>query len=122
MKLLTLAGTFAVVRLDPSASVPEFALQSSFFSITKSLGELSIVCEEGLVPDDLKAEKGWRILKVDGVLDFNLTGILASIANPLAEAKISIFAVSTYDTDYILIKAEILSHALNVLSAHGFEL
>ena len=115
-------GKFAVIRLSQESVIPQFAYQSSFYSITKTADELSLVCEQYLVPSEFKAEKDWRILKVDGVLDFGLTGILSSILNPLAEAKISIFALSTFDTDYILLKSEILTQALDVLCAQGFEI
>lgn len=107
----------AIVRLDPSSNIPLWALEEKdFFSITKTQDELSIVCAEDKVPHNIKVEKGWRCLKVEGPLDFGLTGILASLAQPLAEAKISIFAISTFDTDYIMIKKEKLQSAIAILA------
>lgn len=75
-----------------------------------------------MVPIDIRSETGWRILKVVGTLDFSLTGILASIANPLAEAKISIFSISTFDTDYVLVKDVSLDFACKVLRSNGMEI
>jgi hypothetical protein len=95
-----------------------------FFSVTKTEDELSVVCEQASiplpVPSELKCEKDWRMLKVEGPLDFSLTGILSSLAGPLAAAKISIFAISTFDTDYILVKSENLSRACETLRHSGF--
>lgn len=122
MKLQILENQFSVSKLDGKSIIPEWALQGNFFSVSRTQGELSIVCEAGLVPTGVKSEKGWRILKVDGTLDFNLTGILASIANPLAEAKISIFAISTFDTDYVLVKESDLELACKVLRSSGIEI
>src|SRR5689334_16436306 len=107
----------AVVRLNTSSNIPPWAVEKGdFFSITKTSDELSIVCSEDKVPQDVKVEKGWRCLKVEGPLDFGLTGILSSLAQPLAEAKISIFAISTFDTDYIMVKNENLQKAVAVLA------
>jgi hypothetical protein len=87
--------------------------------VTRTDRELSVVCEEGAAPADTKREAGWRLLRVAGPLDFSLTGILAGIAAPLAEAGVSIFAVSTFDTDYIMVKQEDLAKALSALRAAG---
>ena len=98
-----------------------WATRGAFYSITQSNEELSIVCSQGDVPSGVHAERGWRALKVKGPLDFGLTGILASLASPLAQAGISIFAVSTFDTDYVLVKQETLGEATQVLSSSGHE-
>lgn len=115
MKLSALAPTLAVCRLDAKASIPEWATRGVFFSVSRTDEELSVVCEEALVPEGIQCEKNWRALKVAGPLDFALTGILASIASPLAEAGISLFAVSTFDTDYILVKSQDFERASTVL-------
>lgn len=120
MILKILNKEFAVCRLSAESIIPEWTQNSSFLSISRTSTELSIVCEKSFVPLDVKSEIGWRILKVEGTLDFSLTGILASIANPLAQAKISIFAVSTFDTDYVLVKQDSLDQASAVLSTSGF--
>lgn len=105
----------AICRMEKNSQIPSWAKKSSFFSISKTDDELSIVCEEKNVPAEIKSEKNWRGLKVEGPLDFSLTGILASLANPLAAAKISIFAISTFDTDYVLMKNEKLGAAVKIL-------
>ena len=110
----------AVCRLEKDTRIPSWATDSPFFSISKTRDELSIVCSESSVPDNIKSEKKWKAFKVEGPLDFSLTGILASLASPLAEAKISIFAISTFDTDYILVKDENLEKAVKVLSMFCF--
>ncbi|MGB9592214.1 MAG: ACT domain-containing protein, partial [Candidatus Kryptoniota bacterium] len=92
-----------------------------FFSITHTPDEISIVASQNLIPEGALCEKGWRCLKVDGPLDFSLTGVLSSLANPLAQAGISIFALSTYETDYILVRQSDLEKALQTLRQEGFE-
>jgi len=113
------AETFAIARLGADDAVPGWATNSTVYSITKLGDELSIVCPDGAVPADVRSERGWRCLSVIGPLDFGLTGILASLAAPLAEAEISIFAVSTYDTDALLVKQEQLSVAIETLERAG---
>ena len=90
-----------------------------FVSITRTSDELSIVCAERDVPLGVKVDRGWRALKIEGPLDLSLTGVLASIAVPLAEAKINIFAISTFDTDYVLVKADRVAEAIGVLRNAG---
>lgn len=122
MKLQILEKSFAVCRLEPKSNIPTWALAGAFFSISRTETELSVVCEESLVPLEVRSETGWRILQVLGTLDFNLTGILASIVNPLAEAKISIFSISTFDTDYVLVKDVSLELSRQVLRSKGMEI
>src|SRR5512143_3603775 len=104
LTLSILPDPLAICRLGPAEDVPEWAMIGEFVSITHTGDELSIVCAEEYVPADVKADQGWRAIKVEGTLDLALTGVLASLANPLAAAQISLFAVSTFDTDYLLIK------------------
>jgi hypothetical protein len=122
MNIKIIERDFSVCRLSPDSIIPDWALKSSFFSISRTSTELSIVCEMSLVPKNVKVEAGWRILKVEGTLDFGLTGILASIANPLAKAQISIFAVSTFVTDYVLVKKDKLDQACRALTSSGFNI
>jgi uncharacterized protein len=112
MKLELLPGEFSICRLPPNSPTPQ-----SFFSLTRTQTELSVVCLIGDEAEGAKVERGWSCMRVSGVLDFSLTGILASLALPLAEAKVSIFAVSTFDTDYLLVKD--LSTARQALEAAG---
>ncbi|HKG20452.1 MAG TPA: ACT domain-containing protein [Blastocatellia bacterium] len=114
-----LPESFAISRLSAGAPVPAWASGGSLVSVTRTRDELSIVSEESLAPEGATREPGWRGLKVEGPLDFSLVGILASIITPLAEAGISIFAVSTYDTDYVLVKSGDLAEAVSVLERSG---
>jgi hypothetical protein len=117
------SGTFSIVRLQVGHDVPAWALDASgFVSITRTSDELSIVCPESDAPSDVHCERGWAIRKVLGPLPFAQTGVLASFASPLAASGISLFAVSTFDTDYILIEATQLSAACQALTAAGHEL
>jgi len=123
MKQLTLKvldGEYTIHRFSPEKSLPTEALGSSFLSITKTEEELSIVCDASIVLDAEVSESGWSCIKVLGPLDFALTGILAKLSGVLAEVQISIFAISTYDTDYILVKSEKLESALKALSKQGY--
>jgi uncharacterized protein len=115
---------FAICKLDPNVLIPDWVWTSSFYAITKTADELSIVCEQDkVVPHpNMQQENGWKCLQVVGQLDFSLTGILSSIAQPLAENKISIFAISTYNTDYILVKKEYFEKAQEVLKQNGFNI
>ncbi|GGH79322.1 hypothetical protein JOD43_001813 [Pullulanibacillus pueri] len=124
MKLTVLPEDLAVIKLSPKLNPPSWIFKDrQFISVTYTDEELSIVCFEKIVPKDLDGdvEKGWSALKVEGPLDFSLTGILASLANPLADANVGIFAVSTYNTDYLLLKSEQLEKAINTLQACGHE-
>ena len=119
LTLSVLPGRFAICRLVAEAEVPDWALRGGFASITRAPGELSIVCGEENVPAQITAERGWRLLGVRGPLDFLLTGILAGLAGPLAEAGISIFAISTFETDYLLVGEAALEKAAGVLERAG---
>ena len=119
LTLSALPDTYAICRLGPDAPVPEWALDAPFCSITRTQGELSIVCSDASVPADIRADRGWRIIEVRGPLDLAQVGVLAALSKPLADAGVSVFAVSTYDTDYLLVKEDVLEQALSVLSARG---
>ena len=105
----------AICRLSKDASIPEWLDLEQFHSITRTREELSIVCSEECVPGDASCERGWCLLKVKGPLDFALTGILASLVTPLAKAGISVFAISTFDTDYLLVKSDRQDEAVGIL-------
>ena len=119
IELALLSGVYAVSKLRPDAAIPEWATGSSFCSTTRTPHELSIVCDEGRVPADVTMQGGWRALMVKGPLDFELTGVLASLATPLAAAGISVFAIATYETDYILIRDRDLHRAVVALRDAG---
>lgn len=105
----------AICHLPPTSSIPDWIGESDFSSVTRTQDELSIVCREDLVPADVKAERNWRMLGIKGPLDFSMTGVLASLVNPLADADIAVFAISTYDTDYLLVKEDRFEQALEIL-------
>ena len=116
-KITVLTDRFAVCSMDSNYPIPLWVLKSrDFYSITRTEEELSIVCFEASVPPDIRAEKGWKALKIEGSFDFNTSGILNSLLKPLAEADISVFVVSTFTTDYVLVKEEALPEAKKVLS------
>jgi len=112
-----LAGRFAVARLQAGAEVPPWAAGGgAFVSVTRTADELSIACPQDVVPADVPAERDLVALRVEGPLDFGLTGILASLTAPLAEAGIPVFAVATYDTDYLLVPGDRATEAVDLLS------
>lgn len=117
-ELTLLDGEYAIWKLPPDAEVPS-NIRGNFLSVTQTRDELSVVSSVEGVPSDAEVEAGWACLKVAGPLEFELTGVLASLSAPLAEAKIPIFVVSTFDTDYVLVHLENLENARRVLEAAG---
>ena len=113
------AMDLVIARLEAKAAVPVWAMAGGFFSVTRSPDELSVVVEQARIPSGTPADGGWCALKVEGSLPLSAVGILHSITGPLAGAGISIFAVSTHDTDYLLVKAEAMAQAVRALSAAG---
>ena len=119
-----LPDRYAVCRLAPDASLPQWALQNDsgkqqFVSLNWTPNEISVVCRESIVPDHVESETDWRCMRVAGKLDFSLVGILARITKCLADAHISVFAVSTFDTDYLLVKSSQWPQTLKTLSEAG---
>src|ERR1700676_1496990 len=110
--LSLLAETFAICRLAPDAAVPEWATQGQFFSITRTSDELSVIAEMALVPARLRTAGSWGGMKVYGPFDFAEVGILASLLEPLAAAGVSVFTISTFDTDYLLVRSSQLRDAM----------
>ncbi|MGC2197212.1 MAG: ACT domain-containing protein [Terriglobales bacterium] len=115
------AGLFAICRLPPNTAVPDWALRGSFFSVTSTADELSIVCPEAQVPAEVQHEKEWACLKLEGPFPFSETGILTSFVRPLSEHAIPIFAVATFDTDYVLVKQAWVEKAVEALQEAGHE-
>ena len=121
LTLSVLEGNYAITKLSPAEAVPDWAGRGQFWSVTRTREELSVVCAEADIPEAVTSDKGWRLLRVHGPLDFSLTGVIVSLARPLAEAGVSVFVISTYDTDYLLVKDERLDRALAVLIESGHE-
>jgi len=119
LRLTVLPGEFSVWRLAADAP-PPLIESGRFLSITRTDHELSIVSSSADVPVGVTAETGWRCLRVEGPLAFEMTGVLAALSEPLAKAEIPIFVVSTYDTDYLLVKAADLNIACKTLRDEGF--
>ena len=120
LSLRLLEGRLAVWRLDAGAFAPAWtSLGDGFVSITRTAGETSVVCAESRVPPGARAERGFRALQVPGPLDFSLTGVLASLLVPLAEAGVPVFAVSTHDSDFVLVRQEDLPRACEALRGAG---
>lgn len=112
---------YGVCRLNKDEDILSWALQGEFYSITKTEDELSVVCLQDNIIENIKCEKDWRVLKIEGPLDFSLVGILSKISTLMANNSISIFAISTYDTDYILIKEKDINRAVKVLNNDNYE-
>ena len=119
LPLSLLPHMYAVCQFHPDKHIPYWALLGDFVSLTRTNEELSVVCQQDNVPEDIEAERGWRCIKVLGSFDFSVPGIHASLATPLAEAEISVLAIATYSTDYLLVKEGNLEKALQVLTQAG---
>ena len=120
LSLDLLPDTLAICRLDGTAALPSWAAGSSpFLTVSRTADELSITTIQASVPADARCERGYRAFRVRGPLPLTLVGILASMAEPLAQAGLSIFAISTYDTDYVLVKGRDLDEAIRALTHAG---
>jgi hypothetical protein len=119
LNLSLLPHTYAVCQFHPDKHIPYWALLGDSVSLTRMHEELSIVCQEANVPVDVEAERGWRCVQVQGAFDFSVAGVHVSLAIPLAEADISVLAIATYATDYLLVKEENVEQALRVLERAG---
>ncbi len=118
-RLVLMSEPVAICRLAPDAALPAWAMASPYWSITRTPDELSVVCPEAAVPGDVAASRGWRALRFEGPLPLDQTGILASVTAPLAAAHVSLFALATFDTDYVLIPAAQRNTAIAALEAAG---
>jgi hypothetical protein len=121
MILTLLAKTFTLHRMGPNAEVPASVLHSPFFAITRTDDELSLVLLDWIEIESEKSEKGWACFKVEGPLEFGLVGVLAGISSALEQAGVPIFALSTFDTDYVLVKREQVQVARDALISAGYQ-
>lgn len=117
--LQILAEPVSIARLAPDDPIPSWVEGAAWFCVTRTPQELSVVCDSRLVPQGVRQAGPWRAMRVAGTLEFDLTGILSRIAGPLAAARISIFALSTYDTDYVLVRERDLERAVHSLRDEG---
>jgi hypothetical protein len=120
MNLTLLPDTFAIAQLPPGSPVPFEALGGPLSSVVSTPEELSIVCLEANAPEGAKVEGGWRALEVEGPMSFDLTGVVSSITTPLAAAGIGVFVISTFNTDYVLVRQPQLDAAIAALRTSGF--
>jgi hypothetical protein len=122
LQFTQIPGSFAVCRILPASPVPPWGLEGRFFSVTSTADEVSIVCSSAKVPEDVQHEGGWACFELIGPFPFGETGILTSFIQPLSDRAIPIFAISTFDTDYVLVKEDSVERAVRVLHEAGHQL
>jgi uncharacterized protein len=122
LKFRQLPDLYAIVRRPPQAPIPEWATKGDFTSITRTTDELSIVCAANNLPADLHSESHWICLELEGPFPFSQTGVLLSFIEPLSNNGVPIFAISTFDTDYVLISKDHIDQAVDLLREAGHEL
>ena len=113
--------TYIIHKLDQSTNLPEELIECEFYSLSNSQEELSLVCPEQMLIQSENSSPNWKCFKVAEPLDLKLIGILAGLADTLAKAKISIFAVSTFNTEYHLIQKQALKAAKTALISQGYQ-
>jgi hypothetical protein len=119
--LSILEETYIIHKLEQSTNLPEGLTECEFYSLSNSQEELSLVCPEQILIQSENSSPNWKCLKVAGPLDLKLTGILAGLSDTLEKAKISIFAISTFETDYLLIQKQVLETAKTALKSAGYK-
>ena len=122
LSLKILPERMAVCRFEPTAPIPDWMGEVGFYSLTRTESELTLVCPEAHLAPGTTSETGWRCFKVQGLLDFSEIGIIFSLSQPLAENGVSVFVISTFDTDYFMVKEKDLSKAIDALTAKGHQL
>lgn len=122
MNLKLLKGIYQVIKLEPNDPLPNDIINSAFYSLTKTDEEISIVTNNELNIASKNIEKDWKAIKIVGILDFSLIGILSKISKLLADNEISIFVISTYNTDYILVKEKNIDKTIKILSENDYHL
>ena len=124
LTLKILKNFYAICRFDTDSPLPEWLSKSDFYSLTRTRDELSVVCNQAVIDPDNQflMDKDWRCIKINNLLDLSLIGIIADIADTLKEKKIPIFTISTYDTDYILVKNKQLDLAFKSLKSKGYKI
>jgi uncharacterized protein len=122
LTLSLLTGRYAVAKLPAGVAIPGSATQGEFFSVTRTADELSLVTAERNVPAGARVVEGWRVFKVHGSFEFSEVGVLASLTEPLARENVAVFVVSTFDTDYLLVREENLHPAITAMQRAGHQL
>ena len=121
LKFRQLPGFYTIIRLAPGATIPNWVTKGDFTSITRTVDELSVVCSMENLPAGLASQPRWTCLKLEGPFAFSQTGILLSFIEPLSYRNVPIFAISTYDTDYVLVQEQHSRSAFDALIATGHE-
>ena len=121
MQLRTLPDSYAVVRLEPGSELPEWVDKGPFRSVTRTDHEVSVVCRDHDVPEGESVDRGWTVLETMGPFDFSLTGAISSLVEPLAAAEVPIFVLSTFESDYVLVRSSDLARAVDALEDAGHE-
>ena len=119
--LKILPERMAVCRFEPTAPLPDWIGKVGFYSLTRTEAELTLVCPEARLAPGTTSETGWRCFKVQGLLDFSEIGIIFSLTQPLAKTGVSVFVISTFDTDYFMVKEKDLTKAIDALTAEGHQ-
>jgi hypothetical protein len=119
LKLSILKDKYGICVLPNTAPIPEWALTQSLISITGTEKELTIVCKQDIIPSQYQSALNWRCFRVDGIFDLNQIGVISSLSLPLSEARISIYVISTYNTDYFLVQEDKVEQTISVLSDCG---
>ncbi len=122
LQFIVLSARFAICQLKQDEPLPTWVYQSSFYSISKTSDELSVICEEQLASKDIKKSVGWRLLKINAELDLSLIGITARFSTALANAGVNLSVIATYNTDYILVEEAKLEIAIHALKNAGFDI
>jgi hypothetical protein len=122
LKFCQLPGLYAIVRLAPDAAIPGWATKGDFTSVTRTADELSIVCPAENIPNGVDPGPRWICLKLEGSFPFSQTGVLLSVIEPLSNNGVPIFAISTYDTDYVLVQEDRIRSVLDLLREAGHDL
>jgi hypothetical protein len=119
LSMRILPDRLAVCRFEPQAALPDWIDQPGFYSITRTAEELSVVCSEARVAPGAESETGWRCFQLLGPFSFSEIGVMSSLIQPLTERGVSVFVISTFDTDYLMVKERNLAKAIDVLTAEG---
>jgi hypothetical protein len=121
VQLRTLPDSYAIVRLEPGSELPAWVDKGPFRSVTRTDHEVSVVCRDPDVPEGESVDRGWTVLEMIGPLHFSLTGVIASLVEPIAAAEIPIFVICTFETDYVLVRSSDLARAVDALEEAGHE-
>lgn len=122
MKLKLLCSEFSVCKLSPKSKIPLWALESEYLFLSRTSDELSVLCPTTTIPSNVQSDGGWRCFRVDGDLEFEQIGVVSTVSTPLANAGISLFLVSTHDRDYVFLRQENLTKAIETYKDQKFKI